>query len=68
MKPIYRYKLRGEIHSSGCRSLSEFAGRIGVDVSVISRICTGWVIPNEVEHQRIADGIGITIQKLDELL
>ena len=68
MKRAYRYKLKGKIHSSGFRTLTEFSERINVDVSRLSRVCSGWEIPSPGLKEKMAKGLEITSQELKALL
>ncbi|MBW2610348.1 MAG: helix-turn-helix transcriptional regulator [Deltaproteobacteria bacterium] len=66
--PKYRFKLKAYIIRAGFRNLSEFAEVIGVDVSRISRVCSGWELPAPRLAKKMANGMGINLKELRELL
>jgi len=64
----YRYALRGEIHSAGYRTLSEFSKATDVELSKISRIVNGWELPTPRLEKSIAAGLGMSISQLRKIL
>jgi|GEM_PF-3358312 transcriptional regulator with XRE-family HTH domain len=67
-EPDYRFALRARIHAVGFRTLSQFADKAGVHVSIVSKIATGRELPTKRVAGLIADGLGISIEDLKELL
>lgn len=67
-QPKYRYALRARIHQAGYRSLTEFSRELGVNVSRISRICSGWELPSRALSRKIAEELGMTMRELKDVL
>ena len=67
-EPDYRYALRARIHASGFKTLSQFADKAGVHVSIVSKIATGRELPTKRVAGLIANGLGISIEDLKEYL
>ena len=68
IQPKYRYHLRAQIHASGYRTLSEFATKVGVNISHISRVCAGLEYPSRKLCHAIAQEIGLSMRELGALL
>ena len=68
LQPKYRYFLRAKIHEAGYRTLTEFSQNLGVDLSRISRICSGWEIPSLSLSQNMAKELGITPKEFHGIL
>ncbi|MFC1532889.1 helix-turn-helix domain-containing protein [Thermodesulfobacteriota bacterium] len=66
--PDYRFQLRSQIAAAGFRTITEFSKAVGVDVSRISRIVSGWEYPSPKLARAMADALSITPKELKELL
>ncbi|UCG11482.1 MAG: hypothetical protein JSU72_13165 [Deltaproteobacteria bacterium] len=66
--PMYRFELKGKIHASGYRTISEFANAINVDVGQVSRCINGWLFPGPTLQRAMARQLGLTLKQLRELL
>lgn len=68
LTPPFRYKLKSEIIAAGFKNVTEFAIEIQEDLARLSRVLNGWEVPAPRLQQRMAEGLGITIRELRELL
>jgi plasmid maintenance system antidote protein VapI len=68
LKPKFSYGLKAKIISEGYWTLTEFSEKIGVSVSRVSRVVSGWELPGAELQKSIADTLGITLSDLAELL
>ncbi len=68
LKPKFRYGLKSQIIKSGYRTLTDFSKALDTDLPRISRIVSGWEIPGPHLQQNMAEGLGITLHELKELL
>ena len=44
--PMYRFELKGAIHSAGFRTAREFCEQNGFDEAQVSRVLNGWHLPS----------------------
>jgi hypothetical protein len=68
LRPNYRFKLKGAIHSARYKSLLEFAKAINSCESTVSMVVNGWRFPSPQIQRKMAEAMGITIRELRELL
>jgi hypothetical protein len=66
--PSFRFALKAKIHGAGFRTISEFSNAIGFGAHRISRVVSGWELPSPAMQKAMADGLGLTIKQLKELL
>ena len=66
--PEFRYALKGQIISSGYRTLTDFSKKMKVDLARISKVVSGYEFPGPKLQRKIAETLGITLNELKELL
>lgn len=64
----YRYELRARIALAGFRTMSAFADAINMNIAPVSHIVRGLQIPTAKQAEKIAEGLGISSQELEEIL
>lgn len=68
IKPTYRNELKGRIILAGYRTIKDFSKDVEVDEPQISRVISGWELPNPKLQILMANRLGITLQELGGLL
>jgi len=65
--PKFRYALKGQIITSGHKTLTDFSKKMKVDQARISKIIQGWELPGPGLQRKMAETLGITLSELREL-
>ena len=66
--PNYRSLLKAKIFETGHRTVTEFAEKVGVHISRISRIISGWEHPSASLAEKMAEVLGVSLEDFKELL
>ena len=67
LEPKYHYRLRGKISEAGFRTISKYSEAVGVNVSRMSRVVSGWEQPSLKLSHNMAETLGLTIDEFVEL-
>lgn len=68
LQPKFRYLLKSEILKAGYQTLTDFSKALSTDVSIVSRVVKGWVLPGPNLQKKMAGALNITLAELKELL
>ena len=67
LEPRYNYKLRAKISESGFRTISGFSDTVGVNISRMSRVVSGWELPGLRLSKKMSKELGLSIEELGDL-
>ena len=68
LRPNFLYGRKAKIISKGYWTLTEFSGKIGISMPIISRVVSGLEFPGATHQKKIAGALGLTLRELGELL
>jgi hypothetical protein len=67
-RPEYRFKLRAKIAEAQFRTLTDFSRILGINVSQVSRVVSGWEWPSPKLQQDMAKALHVSFEEFQGLL